>query len=173
MSGPFLLDSYYKNEKMTNQTLIDGWLHTGDMGYIDDDGFLYITGRVKDIFKTSKGKYIEPSVLESYFGKVTEFQQLCIVGLGLDQPILLAVPTEIAKNDKNAVNKKLSELLSEVNSDLDGYKKIKKIVMVKDEWLPDNGLATPTLKIKRAKIDERFSQSYNDWYSSENDVIWE
>ena len=51
--------------------------------------------------------------------------------------------------------------------------KIKKIVMVKDEWLPDNGLATPTLKIKRAKIDERFSQSYNDWYSSENDVIWE
>ena len=173
MSGPFLLDSYYKNEKMTNQTLIDGWLHTGDMGYIDDDGFLYITGRVKDIFKTSKGKYIEPSVLESYFGKVTEFQQLCIVGLGLDQPILLAVPTEIAKNDKENISQKLSELLAEVNSKLEGYKKIKKIVIVKEEWLPDNGLATPTLKIKRAKIDERFSESYDSWYKSENDVIWE
>ena len=81
--------------------------------YIDDDGFLYITGRVKDIFKTSKGKYIEPSVLESYFGKVTEFQQLCIVGLGLDQPILLAVPTEIAKNDKEKAFEFLCKNLNE------------------------------------------------------------
>ena len=173
MTGPFLLDSYYKNEEVTKETLKDGWLHTGDLGHIDDDGFLYVTGRVKDIFKTSKGKYIEPSVLESYFGNITEFQQMCVVGLGLDQPILLAVPSEKAKSDKNEVSKKLSKFLSDVNADLDGYKKIKKIILVKDEWIPENGLTTPTLKIKRAKIDERFSENYQDWYKSSVDVIWE
>ena len=173
MTGPFLLDSYYKNEEVTNETLKDGWLHTGDLGHIDDDGFLYVTGRVKDIFKTSKGKYIEPSVLESYFGNITEFQQMCVVGLGLDQPILLAVPSVKAKSNKNEVSKKLSKFLSDVNADLDGYKKIKKIILVKDEWIPENGLTTPTLKIKRAKIDERFSENYQDWYKSSVDVIWE
>ena len=173
MTGPFLMDSYFKNEEMTKETLKDGWLHTGDMGYIDENGFLYITGRVKDIFKTSKGKYIEPSVLESYFGKITDFQQMCIVGLGLDQPILLAVPSEKAKTNKEDFNKKISNYLSEVNKDLDGYKKIKKIVMVKEEWLPENGLSTPTLKIKRAKIDQRFSENYQEWYNSTDVVLWE
>ena len=98
---------------------------------------------------------------------------MCVVGLGLDQPILLAVPSEKAKSDKNEVSKKLSKFLSHVNADLDGYKKIKKIILVKEEWIPENGLTTPTLKIKRAKIDERFSENYQDWYKSSEDVIWE
>ena len=66
-----------------------------------------------------------------------------------------------------------SNYLSEVNKDLDGYKKIKKIVMVKEEWLPENGLSTPTLKIKRAKIDQRFSENYQEWYNSTEEVLWE
>ncbi len=173
MTGPFLMDSYYKNKEMTKETLKDGWLHTGDMGYIDENGFLYITGRVKDIFKTSKGKYIEPSVLESHFGKINELQQMCIVGLGLDQPILLAVPSKKAKENKENFNKKMSNYLADVNKDLDGYKKIKKIVMVKEEWIPENGLSTPTLKIKRAKIDQRFSENYQEWYNSNEDVLWQ
>ena len=68
---------------------------------------------------------------------------------------------------------RLSKFLSDVNADLDGYKKIKKIILVKEEWIPENGLTTPTLKIKRAKIDERFSENYQDWYKSSEDVIWE
>jgi len=173
MKGPFILSEYYKNEEITKETLKDGWLHTGDKGHIDNDGFLYITGRVKDMFKTSKGKYIEPGVLESYFGKINDFSQICVVGLNCTQPILLAVPTEIAVQNKDVVSEKLSKVLIDVNEKLDNYKKISKIILVKEDWVPENGMTTPTLKIKRAKIDEKFSPMYSDWEKSEKTVIWE
>ena len=160
MRGPFTLICYYKNEEITKETLRDGWLYTGDKGYIDDDGFLYITGRVKDMFKTSKGKYIEPGVLEAYFGNINDFSQLCVVGLSCDQPLLLAVPSELAIKNKDSVSEKLAKVLEEVNEKLDNYKKISKIILVKEDWVPENGMTTPTLKIKRAKIDEKFSDKY-------------
>ena len=173
MKGPFTLREYYKNEEITKETLRDGWLHTGDKGKIDDDGFLYITGRIKDMFKTSKGKYIEPGVLEAYFGNVNEFSQSCIVGLNCTQPLLLAVPSESALNNKEAVSEKLEKVLEDVNSKLDNYKKISNIILVKEDWVPENGMTTPTLKIKRAKIDEKFSDQYGEWEKNEKSVIWE
>ena len=173
MKGPFTLSEYYKNEEITNETLKDGWLHTGDKGRIDEDGFLYITGRIKDMFKTSKGKYIEPGVIEADFGNISEFSQLCIVGLNCTQPILLAVPSESAIKDKENVTKKLTKVLEDVNIKLDNYKKVSKIILVKEDWLPENGMTTPTLKIKRAKIDEKFSNNYGEWEKNEKSVIWE
>ena len=173
MKGPFTLSCYYKNKEVTNETLKDGWLHTGDKGHVDDDGFLYITGRIKDMFKTSKGEYIEPGVLEAYFGDVSEFSQLCVVGLNCDQPLLLAVPSESAKNNKDTTNSKVSKILEKVNSSLDNYKKMSKIIFVKEDWLPENGMTTPTLKIKRAKIDEKFSDQYVEWEKNNESVIWE
>ena len=173
MKGPFLMDCYYKNKEMTDSTLQNGWLHTGDKGFIDDDGYLFVTGRVKDIFKTSKGKYIEPAAIESKFGNVDEFSQICLVGLNCVQPLMLVVPTELAKNNKEFTTSKISEILLDVNNDLDNYKKISKIIFVKEDWTPDNEMTTPTLKIKRAKIDEKFSLKYNDWEKSEESVIWE
>ena len=173
MKGPFTLSEYYKNEEITNETLKDGWLHTGDKGRIDEDGFLYITGRIKDMFKTSKGKYIEPGVIEADFGNISEFSQLCIVGLNCTQPILLAVPSESAIKNKENVTKKLTKVLEDVNIKLDNYKKVSKIILVKEDWLPENGMTTPTLKIKRAKIDEKFSNNYGEWEKNEKSVIWE
>ena len=173
MKGPFTLTCYYKNEEITKETLRDGWLYTGDKGYIDDDGFLYITGRVKDMFKTSKGKYIEPGVLEAYFGNINEFSQLCVVGLNCDQPLLLAVPSELAIKNKDSVSEKLTKVLEEVNGKLDNYKKISNIILVKEDWVPENGMTTPTLKIKRAKIDEKFSDKYSEWEKNDKTVIWE
>ena len=173
MKGPFTLSEYYKNEEITNETLKDGWLHTGDKGRIDKDGFLYITGRIKDMFKTSKGKYIEPGVIEADFGNISEFSQLCIVGLNCTQPILLAVPSESAIKNKENVTKKLTKVLENVNIKLDNYKKVSKIILVKEDWLPENGMTTPTLKIKRAKIDEKFSNNYGEWEKNEKSVIWE
>ena len=173
MKGPFILSEYYKNEEVTKETLKNGWLHTGDKGRIDKDGFLFITGRIKDMFKTSKGKYIEPGVIEADFGNISEFSQLCIVGLNCTQPILLAVPSESAIKNKEDVTKKLTKVLEDVNSKLDNYKKVSKIILVREDWLPENGMTTPTLKIKRAKIDEKFSNNYVDWEKNEKTVIWE
>jgi len=173
MKGPFLMDSYYKNKEMTDSTLQNGWLHTGDKGFIDDDGYLYVTGRVKDIFKTTKGKYIEPAAIESKFGNVDEFSQICLVGLNCVQPLLLVVPTELAKSNRDQTTIKISKILNEVNNDLDNYKKISKIIFVKEDWTPDNEMTTPTLKIKRAKVDEKFSLKYNNWEKSAESIIWE
>jgi len=171
--SPYLLKEYYKNPNYTNEVLVDGWFNTGDKGHLDDNGYLHITGRVKDIFKTSKGKYIEPHLIEEKFEKSNLFQQLCIVGLGLVQPILLAVPNEQALNDKEKTEKSLKKILLDFNSTADGYKKVKKIILLSEDWTPENGLTTPTLKIKRAKIDEAFSSKYQNWYNASEDVLWE
>ena len=126
--GPFLLKEYFKNKEYTDEVLVDGWFNTGDKGYIDENGFLHITGRVKDIFKTSKGKYIEPHLIEEKFEKSNLFQQLCVVGLGLSQPILLGVPNEISKLNKDETTEKMNKFLEKINSSMDSYKKIKKVV---------------------------------------------
>ena len=171
--SPYLLKEYYKNPEYTNEVLVDGWFNTGDKGHLDDNGYLHITGRVKDIFKTSKGKYIEPHLIEEKFEKSNLFQQLCIVGLGLVQPILLAVPNEQALNDKEKTEESLKKILLDFNSTADGYKKVKKIILLSEDWTPENGLTTPTLKIKRAKIDEAFSSKYQNWYNATEEVLWE
>ncbi len=171
--SPYLLKEYYKNPDYTNEVLVDGWFNTGDKGHLDENGYLHITGRVKDIFKTSKGKYIEPHLIEEKFEKSNLFQQLCIVGLGLAQPILLAVPNEQALSDKENTEESLKKILLDFNSIADGYKKVKKIILLSEDWTPENGLTTPTLKIKRAKIDEAFSSKYQNWYNSSEEVLWE
>ena len=100
MQGPFLMDGYYKDKKTTEKTIINGWLHTGDQGYMDDEGFLFITGRVKDTFKTSKGKFIEPLLLESYFGDISDFEQVCVAGIGLPQPLCIATLSDIGRSKR-------------------------------------------------------------------------
>ena len=172
MRGPFVMVGYYKQPELTAQVLQDGWLRTGDQGYLDSDGFLYITGRVKDIFKTSKGKYIEPLVLESYFADIVDFEQMCIVGLGLPQPIGLVVLSEVGKSkDKYALIAQLEQTLQEINNQLESYKKISTLVLTDEEWTVENGLTTPTLKIKRNAIDKKYEKNYKAWYDREETVL--
>ena len=172
MRGPFVMVGYYKQPELTAQVLQDGWLRTGDQGYLDNDGFLYITGRVKDIFKTSKGKYIEPLVLESYFADIVDFEQMCIVGLGLPQPIGLVVLSEVGKSkDKYALIAQLEQTLQEINNQLESYKKVSTLVLTDEEWTVENGLTTPTLKIKRNAVDKKYEKNYKAWYDREETVL--
>jgi long-subunit acyl-CoA synthetase (AMP-forming) len=174
MNGPFVMKGYYKDDKRTQETIKDGWLCTGDQGMIDEDGYLYITGRVKDTFKTSKGEFIEPLGLEKLFGGIVEFEQICIVGLGNPQPLLLIVLSEIGKStNKKDLEKIINDKLVNTNKDLANYKKISKAIIVKEDWSSENEILTPTLKIKRAKINSIYSQYFQQWNNNKSSVIWE
>lgn len=174
MRGPYMMLGYFNDKIITNNTIKDGWLHTGDKGRIDSDGYLYITGRVKDTFKTSKGEFIDPGKIEAMFGEVDFFDQICVVGLGIPQPIMLVNISEVGKKlDKNDLENKLTEKLNSVNEQSFNYKKVAKIVICKDLWTPENEILTPTMKIKRGNVDKLYKENYLDWYNNSKKIVWE
>ena len=174
MRGPYVMKGYYNDPETTNNTIKNGWLYTGDRGRIDDEGNLYITGRVKDAFKTTTGEFVEPGKIEALFGDVTEFEQMCVAGFGIAAPILLVVPSEGANSiDKDTLKQQLNNKLESVNKDQVSFRKVSTIVIMKEAWTPENGLCTPTLKIKRVKIDEKFMSKYKQWHENSDAVIWE
>lgn len=174
MRGPFVMDGYYKNEQLTKTTLVNGWLHTGDKGYLDEDNYLYITGRLVDSFKTSKGKFIEPLFLENYFGSIKQLEEVCITGLGLPQPIALAQLSEIGKAlPKDALVSLLTQKLEEINVDLENYKRISTLIIVKEPWTEQNKILGPTLKIKRGNVEKMYASNYKGWHEDAQDVLFE
>ena len=174
MKGPFVMIGYYKNEELTEQTLRGGWLHTGDKGFLDEDNYLHITGRVADSFKTSKGEYIEPLTLEQYFVNINEIEEVCVVGLGIAQPICLIQLSEIGKKCSNEeITNLLLDRLNEVNSEVVNYKKISTLIVVKEQWTQENGIVGPTQKLKRGKIQDKYSNYYLKWHESDEKIIFE
>mgnify|MGYP001168943986 CR=1 FL=1 len=174
MRGDFLMKEYFKAPKITAEVFKNDWLHTGDQGHIDEDGYLFITGRVKDNFKTTKGKYIEPLTIENYFADIIEFEQICVTGMGIPQPLCLAVLSEVGKTiDSEKLTHKLEKKLVDINAKLDNYKKISTLIVVKDEWSVENELVTPTLKIKRNKIDNKYQINFEKWHKANESVLWE
>lgn len=169
------MKGYYKAPEVTASAFTeDGYFKTGDIGEYDHDGFLSITGRVKDQFKTDKGKYITPAPIELKLSKNTDIEQICIVGTGIPQPIALITLSELGKvKQKEALSKGLLETVTEVNTLLEKHEKLEKIVIMKEDWTVDNGLTTPTLKVKRSRIEKIHQPYYNEWFSREEKVIFE
>ena len=223
---------YFKNETATQEAFTeDGWLRTGDKGEFDETGRLKITGRTKDIFKTSKGKYVAPAPIECEYISHPMIELACVGGrsypaahiivlLGEDikkevyngrrsitkrlsrrfsklleanlpsyeeDEIILKyskhdVPrkksfrrsfTEYLKcGGKETIENELGKLLKNVNSKLDEHEALQFIAVVNEEWLPENGLVTPTNKIKRTKIEEQYAPLMDEWYNSKKQVIW-
>lgn len=151
-----LMKGYYLNPEKTAEVFEDGWYCTGDSGKIDEDGNFWVTGRISEVFKTSKGKFIVPMKLESLFGRDTNLAQFCCMGHGLDQPIALVTLSELGQaRDRDELTVELEKLLDEINSEVPPYERISNI-FVTDEWTIENTLLTPTMKLKRKQIEDHY-----------------
>ena len=152
-----LMKGYYKEPEKTAEAFIDGWYRTGDTGRFDEHGNLWLTGRLSEVFKTSKGKFIKPSSLEDKFGGSALLAQFCIFGHGLDQPILLASLSESAKKMERAeLSAQLGRLLDGINADLPPYERVPQVFVTRNEWQTADGMLTPTLKLKRKAIEAHY-----------------
>ena len=172
--APWNMVGYYNSPEKSAETLKDGWLHTGDQGRLDNEGYLYITGRVKDTFKTAKGKFIVPAKIEKHFETNTDLEQVCVVGLGCQQPLILVYPSEIGLGKSQSdLKASLENTLKTVNTELPNYQKVSNIIVTKEPWTVESQLLTPTLKVKRPKINDRFKKDYVAWQESGNAVIFE
>ena len=172
MKNDCIMQGYFKEDKLTNETIKNGYLHTGDKGVIDNDGYLTITGRIKDIFKTAKGKYVAPNPIELKLSKNSFIEQVCVVGDNLTQPIALVILSE-GKKIVSEIKSSFEELIVSINDQLEQHEKIKKIVILKDSWSIENNILTPTLKIKRNIVDEKYKKFYETWFDSENKIVFQ
>lgn len=168
-----IMRGYYLEPEKTAEVLVDGYYHTGDTGRIDEHGNLHVTGRLSEAFKTSKGKFIKPTQLEQFFGDTAVLGQMCVIGHGMDDPVLLAGLSEAAVDmDRAVVEQTIAEELAAVNAQLEHHEIIKQVFLVKDEWTIESELLTPTLKLRRNVIDAR----YRPWVEASSGkaaVNWE
>ncbi|QMV61641.1 AMP-binding protein [Pseudomonas berkeleyensis] len=154
-----LMQGYYREPEKTEETLKDGWLHTGDRGQLDDAGYLRITGRVKDIFKTSKGKYVAPAPIEGEIAKSHWIEQVCLMGSNLDQPVALIELSPAARQQQcQSLDQSLAEHLSVLNQQLAPHERISHFYLVNEPWTVDNGCMTPTMKIRRNVLEARYTE---------------
>ena len=168
-----LMKGYYNEpEKTIEAFTADGFLKTGDEGFIDEEGFLKITGRIKDLFKTAKGKYVAPSPIEMKFSTNPLVEQVCVIGSGLPQPMALLTLSDTGrKRSDDEFHEELKSILNSINSLLDPHEKVHKIVVLKEQWLVENNLLTPSFKIKRNEIEKRYAPFYAEWYEIGGSII--
>ncbi|NWB76802.1 AMP-binding protein [Pseudomonas sp. G5001] len=177
-SGATML-GYYKDPAKTAETLTaDGFLRTGDKGEQGTDGRLRLTGRLKEVFKTSKGKYVAPAPIENRLAEHARIEQVCVVGDGLSAPMGLCVLSAVGLQDaagagRQALQGSLERLLEEVNQVLDKHERLRQLVVVKDSWAVENGFLTPTLKIKRNVIESAYGSQFLAWSERSEAVLWQ
>ena len=172
VKSPCNMREYYLEPEKTNETFTDdGWLRTGDKGTIDEDGYVRITGRLKDIFKTAKGKYVAPAPIEAKIMENPIVEQVCVTGTNLPQPIGLVVLSEDAINtDRESVTESLTQTLESLNSGLESHQRLDRILVLSEPWTIENELLTPTLKVKRHVLEDRFVDTIQKKYTGK--VVW-
>ncbi|BFM15175.1 AMP-binding protein [Maricurvus nonylphenolicus] len=169
--GDSVFKEYYKNPEATADAFEDGWFKTGDKAKLDANGSWSITGRVKEQFKTAKGKYVAPVPIESLLEADIFIEQSCVVGSGMSQPVGLVVISEQQGATKDDVEKSLVTTLNSVNKQLESHERLDHIVVAKQPWSIENGLLTPTLKLKRSDIEQQFTSMLEQGFSDQ--VIWQ
>lgn len=181
--GPNVMIGYYKDEEKTNEALQNGYFHTGDIGEIDSDGFLKITDRKKEMFKTSGGKYVAPQVLENAFKQSRFIEQIMVIGEGQKMPAAIVQPSfeflaewsqrkglDLGKTNNDIVSnerviKRIQREIDEINERFGNWEKVKRIELTPDIWSVEAGHLTPTMKLKRKIILEKYKDLYDKIYN--------
>ncbi len=168
-----LFAGYYNNDEATKESFNeDGWLLTGDIGSIDSDGYLTIQGRIKDTFKTAKGKFVAPVPIENKLFEYSKVEMMCLIGSGLPGPILLVIPHAYPDFDRARYEKRTVKVIERINQTLESHEQIKGVFMVKEPWSIENGILTPTLKIKRHVLEKKYHDMGASWPKGKL-VVWE
>lgn len=180
VKSPATMVGYYKDEEKTRETFTDdGFLKTGDKGEIDELGRLKITGRMKEIFKTSKGKYIAPAPIENRLMAHQSIEMVCVSGANQAQPfaiIQLAEGIRPKVGDggfRKELETSFTELVNNVNKTVDPHEQLAFVIIVNDEWSIANSFLTPTLKLKRNVVEDAYEGKVNEWYARRQKVIWQ
>lgn len=166
IKGEALFKEYYLQPKATKESFIDGWFKTGDCAVLTSEGAYKINGRIKDQFKTSKGKYVVPVPIESKLGRNSYIEQSCVMGSGLKQPIALIVLGEGNDPNDNSIIASLQHTIIDVNSELESHQRLDYLFICKTPWSIENNLLTPTLKLKRNEIERTYSDKLSPNFDS-------
>jgi long-chain acyl-CoA synthetase len=182
--GPNVMRGYYGHPESTLAVMQDEWFATGDVGYIDEAGHLFLTDRKKDLFKLSNGKYIAPQLIESLLKQSELVNQVVVVGASRKYPVALIVPdwealksslrdageaaakTHAELSEQTAAIKMVQRDVTTITSHLADYERVRRVALLPEEFSIDSGELTPTLKVKRNVIDERYGKLIEDLYRS-------
>jgi long-subunit acyl-CoA synthetase (AMP-forming) len=180
IKSPGRMVGYYKLPELSAQSFTaDGFFHTGDRGERRPDGLLKITGRVKELFKTAKGKYIAPAPIENYINEHEAIELSCVSGVGQPAAYALVVLAEHLRprvHDpavRAEVEAALGEWLKTVNRHVTEYERLQLFVVVAEPWSIEAGTLTPTMKIKRSRIEEMAAPHLEAWYAAGKPVLWQ
>jgi long-chain acyl-CoA synthetase len=181
--GDLLMQGYWQNEEATNEVIKDGWLHTGDVGHIDNDNYIQITDRKKDIIVNSGGDNLSPQRVEGFLTLEPEIAQAMVYGDKRPHLVALVVPNdefveEWAKETGNSANlanvignddfrKHISEALDRVNEHLSVIERVRRFELIEEEFSVDNEMMTPTLKLRRHVINEKYGDQLAALYGSD------
>ncbi|WP_028116402.1 AMP-binding protein [Ferrimonas senticii] len=171
--SPALFSGYYQNDAATAEVFDeDGFFRTGDQGHIDADGYMTITGRIKDNFKTAKGKFVAPVPIEAKLAQNPLIELSCVIGSGQPYPVALLQLTESAQMmDRAEVETALKETISQINTLMESHATLGGALLTKEPWTVENDVLTPTLKIKRHVLEERFNEMIGDIRKEQ--IIWQ
>ena len=164
VKGPGNMTGYYRNEEATAEVLKDGWLHTGDIGEVDDDGFLKITDRKKDLIKTAGGKYVAPQPIEAELMNDPLIERAVVIGDQRPYCVALVVPEARSKDDPK-LRDSIQQRIDSVNGHLGSWEQIKYFALLPEDFKEETGELTPTLKVKRKAVTERYAREIESLYA--------
>ncbi len=174
IKSPMNMLGYYRDPEATRAVFTeDGFIRTGDLGVLDSEGWLKITGRLKEQFKTSKGEYVSPGSIEMMLSAHSAIESCLVMGAGLAAPFSIAVLSpQGLQSDRQALEISLVALLADINARLAHHEQLKFLVLTKDEWSIGNGFLTPTLKLKRAVLEAYYAPYIAGWIAQDKKLIW-